>query len=161
MLYIVGQAPSRLGDGRPFTGPSGRRLIELGGFNSYEYMAARVRLFNLLEHKAERLPDGRGDRFDYESAKKEARRLARSWLLFRPETHVLACGSKVFNCFTGRRGEMYKGLALKDHDSTSVLNIWLFPHPSGASTYWNDPENVALARRFLRKRLRIADMLIE
>jgi uracil-DNA glycosylase len=161
MLYIVGQAPSRLGDGRPFSGPSGRRLIELFGFNSYEYMSARVKLLNLLDDKAQPLPDGRGDRFDYETAKQEARRLARSWLLFRPETHVLACGSKVFTCFTGQRGQMYKGTALRDYNSGSTLNIWFFPHPSGASTYWNDFQSRQRAARFLRKRLRIADMLIE
>lgn len=155
-LYIVGQAPARTGDGRPFTGLSGQRLQQLFGFNSYDYMAARVNLLNLLPDMAPPIAHGRGDHFDYDRAKQEARRLLKSWLLFTPETHVLACGTKVYKCFVGHSARPFQGTALKDRNSDSVVKLWLFPHPSGASSFWNDPKNVAEARAFARKRLRIA-----
>jgi uracil-DNA glycosylase len=156
-LYIVGQAPSRTGDGRPFTGDSGQRLLMLFGWPSYEYMAERVNLLNLLPKQQPALPGGRGDHFDYESAKREARRLRGHWHLFYPETHVICCGVKVFRCFTGQSPQQpFKGLALTHRRYETVVKCWYLPHPSGANPWYNEPELVAEARQFLRIRLRDA-----
>lgn len=153
-LYIVGQAPARTGDGRPFTGDSGKHLLRLFGWPSYEYMTLRVRLLNLLDEKQEPLPGRRGDRFNYEAAKREALRLRGHWLYFYPETHVICCGVKVFKCFTGQSPtQPFKGLALKDRRFKTVVKCWYLPHPSGANPFYNDPTLTAEAQKFLRQRL--------
>lgn len=156
-LYIVGQAPARTGDGRPFTGNSGKTLLKMFGWPSYEYMAERVHLLNLLNEKQEPLPGRRGDRFDYDAAKREALRLRGHWLIFYPETHVICCGVKVFKCFTGQSPKQpFKGLALCHRRFNTVVKLWYLPHPSGANPFYNDPTLSAQARKFLRTRLRDA-----
>jgi uracil-DNA glycosylase len=156
-LYIVGQAPARTGDGRPFTGNSGKTLLRLFGWPSYEYMASRVHLLNLLDNKQELLPGGRGDRFDYPAAKREAVRLRGHWLIFYPETHVICCGVKVFKCFTGQSPQQpFKGLALTHRRFNTVLKCWYFPHPSGANPFYNSISNHLEAQKFLKMRLRDA-----
>lgn len=156
-LYIVGQAPARTGDSRPFTGNSGKRLLRLFGWPSYEYMAARVNLLNLLNEHQPPIEHGRGDHFDYDTAKREALRLRGHWFYFYPETHVICCGVKVFKCFTGRSPKQaFKGLALTDQRFNTVVKCWYLPHPSGANPYYNDPGLSAQAAKFLRIRLRDA-----
>ena len=55
-LVICGQAPSRLGDGRAFTGPSGKRLAALFGLRDYEELSSRYDLANIFDVPAERRP---------------------------------------------------------------------------------------------------------
>lgn len=156
-LYIVGQAPARTGDGRPFTGNSGKRLLSLFGWPSYEYMATRVHLLNLLDTQQAAVMYGKGDHFDYESAKQEAKRLLGHWFIFYPETHVICCGIKVYKCFTGQHPQQpLKGLALNHRRYDTVVKCWYLPHPSGLNAFWNYSRNVEDAKRFLRERLRDA-----
>ena len=156
-LYIVGQAPARTGDGRPFTGNSGKRLLSLFGWPSYDYMAVRVNLRNLLQEKAESLPSGRGDRFDMTAGRQEAARLLGHWFIFYPETHVVACGTKVYRCFTEIGWhEPFRGVSMHHRRYDTTVKVWYLPHPSGANDFWNNPRNVAAAKRFLRERLRNA-----
>lgn len=153
-LYIVGQAPARTGDGRPFTGNSGKTLLKLFGWPSYEYMSLRIHLLNLLDEKQEPLPGRRGDRFNYEVAKREAIRLRGHWHIFYSETHVICCGVNVFKCFTGQSPKQpFKGLALNHRRFNTVVKCWYMPHPSGINPFYNDPELVAEAKQFLRQRL--------
>lgn len=156
-LYIVGQAPSRTGDGRPFTGDSGQRLLTLFGWPSYEYLAERVNLLNLLPKQQPALPGGHGDRFNYQAASIEAARLRAHWHLFYPETHVICCGVKVFRCFTGESPQhAFKGLALTHRRYETVVKCWYLPHPSGVNPFYNEPDLTTEAKRFLRARLRDA-----
>lgn len=155
-LYIVGQAPARTGDGRPFTGNSGKHLLRLFGWPSYEYMAVRVQLRNLLQEKAEPLPGGRGDRFDMTEGRREARRLLGHWFIFYPETHVIACGVKVYRCFTERLPETFHGVSMHNRRYDTTVKVWYLPHPSGANPFWNEPQSMAETRQFLRERLRNA-----
>jgi uracil-DNA glycosylase len=156
-LYIVGQAPARTGDGRPFTGNSGKTLLKMFGWPSYEYMASRVNLLNLLDKPQPPIAHGRGDHFDFDTAKREATRLRGHWHIFYPETHVICCGVKVFKCFTGQSPRQpFKGLALNHRRFKTVVKCWYLPHPSGANPFYNDPTLTAQAKRFLRARLRDA-----
>lgn len=63
---------------------------------------------------------------------------------------MIACGHNVYRAFLkdGRgRSEFYRGTPKANG------HIWCFPHPSGASQYWNDPANVDRASQFLRRLL--------
>lgn len=143
-LVFCGQAPSRLGDGRPFSGPSGTRLAKLLNLGDYERLAEQVTLVNLIDEpqdKAER----RGDVFDLVQAKVKARELMAGWSDDPEPVVVLACGHSVFRCLTGRKTELFRGRA------TIGVGVWCFPHPSGASSYWNSRGNVDKAAIFLNR----------
>jgi uracil-DNA glycosylase len=120
-------------------------------------MKLRVHLLNLLDEKQQPLPGRRGDRFDYQAAKREATRLRGHWLIFYPETHVICCGVKVFKCFTGQSPRQpFKGLALTHRSYNTVVKFWYLPHPSGANTFYNSISNHLEAQKFLKTRLRDA-----
>lgn len=150
-LVICGQAPSRVGDGRAFSGPSGKRLAALLKLEDYEALASRVTLVNLLDHPADKRSD-RGDLFDVVAARAGARRLNRQWDCDDEKVVVLACGHLVFRCLTGKRCEFFRGVRRPG------VEIWCFPHPSGASAFWNLPENTERARRFLKRLLKQRDI---
>lgn len=158
-LIICGQAPSRVGDGRPFSGPSGKRLAVLGGFRDYEHLADAVTLMNLFgspQARSQAILCGRrthaGDEFDTDLAAVEAFGVMLQWLKEEDERHiVIACGGKVFQAFTGQKREMYQGIRMAPN-----IEVWYFPHPSGASHYWNLKENRLRAANNFRKLLRRA-----
>lgn len=152
-LVICGQAPSRVGDGRAFSGPSGKRLAQLFKLEDYEALAAQVTLVNLLENPADKRSD-RGDFFDVVAARAGARRLNVEWDHDPEKIVVLACGHLVFRCLTGRKLPFFRGI------SRPGVEIWCFPHPSGASAFWNLPENRKRARRFLKRLLKRRDIVI-
>lgn len=164
-LIICGQAPSRVGDGRAFTGPSGRRLAALFGLRNYEELAAKAMLTNIFDQpaKPKRLPARRrtkysasGDEFDSEAAAGRARELLQVWKDLNDRVIVVACGHAVFQALTGRKGEFYKGRNVQL--AGTVIEVWCFPHPSGASSYWNYDENKRMAANFLRRLLNRAGM---
>lgn len=146
-LVICGQAPSRVGDGRPFSGPSGKRLAALLKLGDYEALAAQVTLVNLLEAPEDKRSD-RGDHFDVVAARAGARRLNLQWNDDPEDIVVLACGHLVFRCLTGKRVDFFRGIRRPG------VEIWAFPHPSGASAFWNFPENRKRAHRFLKRLLK-------
>lgn len=172
-LVFCGQAPSRVGDGRAFSGPSGRRLASLMGLRDYEELRSIAHLTNIFGSPQERARaiicrprrSGKrslgeqyelahaGDEFDEELATIEAFGLLLAWMKRYQDTNerivVVACGAKVFRAFTGKRKPMFRGVRL-----APGVDIWHFPHPSGASHYWNDPSNVDRASRFLKKLLK-------
>lgn len=148
-VAIVGQAPSRLGDGRPFTGPSGDRLCELLGLDrGWCQLAAKCDLVNLLTERQEKDKSGRGDNFDVAKARRLGQAMIDQWLVEGETRTVLACGKKVYFCLTGEKVDFFKGKALKS--PFGRVEIWCFPHPSGASAFWNDPANVNRVHRFLK-----------
>jgi uracil-DNA glycosylase len=154
-LVICGQAPSRIGDGRPFSGPSGKRLAALFGLEDYEELASRVTLTNIFDVIACRPKNARhaGDEFDKTTARAIGMMRVHLWARDPEHVVVLGCGANVMEALVGKAPGMYKGKALKVEPARG-LDIWHFPHPSGASHYWNDPANVDRASRFLRRFLK-------
>lgn len=152
-LVICGQAPSRVGEGRPFSGPSGKRLASLLGLTDYEDLAKQVTLVNLIQEPQEKAGN-RGDVFPVIEARAKARELTVEWISDPEKIVVLACGRWVFRCLTGRDTYLYRGI------SRLGVEIWYFPHPSGASSYWNFPENREQAARFLERLLKQRDIVM-
>lgn len=146
-LVFCGQAPSRVGDGRPFSGPSGRRLAKLLNLTDYEQLAAQVTLVNLIDRPMEKA-EHRGDPFPLVEAKARAIELMSEWIKDDEPTIVIACGHSVFRCLTGRKTELFRGRI------SMGVEVWCFPHPSGASAYWNTRGNVDRAAKFLNRLVR-------
>ena len=153
-FIFCGQAPSRIGDGRPFSGPSGRRLAALLRLRDYEHLHASVGLANIFAHPADRR-EARGDGFDEVEAAERGKELMKSWQLLYSDVVVVACGHQVYKALTGEKGIFFRG-----HRYGSV-EVWCFPHPSGASAYWNRKENITYAANFLRKLLNRSGIVIE
>lgn len=160
-LVICGQAPSRVGDGRAFSGPSGRRLASLMLLPDYEALARQVTLTNIFEvpAKAKIIACRRGkrnapgDQFDMDSAYVIGMAKMLEWAADPELVAVVACGKKVTAALGVPDLDWYKGKALKAGPVQGV-DVWAFPHPSGASTYWNDSANHDLASKFLRNLLK-------
>jgi uracil-DNA glycosylase len=150
-IHIVGQAPARSGDGRPFTGQSGTRLCELLGLINYDALSKRFILENLVNRPMQKHLNGRGDQFDAMIAQKRATLMLRTWLKSDELTPVIACGHLVFKTLTNRPKPFFKGTTIRVPGRESAIEVWNFPHPSGASAFWNDPKNVREARAFLNR----------
>ena len=150
-LVIVGQAPSRIGDGRPFSGPSGKRLAALFGLRDYEQLAASMTLINIFGNSADRR-EVRGDHFDRDRARQLGEELVELWRGHRGHVIVIACGHSVFQALTGQRGTFYQAMIFSEE--ASHIEVWCFPHPSGASSYWNEVPNRLTAANFLRRILK-------
>ena len=153
-VVILGQAPARSGDGRPFTGPSGRRLCQLMGLPHYDCLRDRFTLQNLVNRPVYQQPYGRGDTFDRLAARGRAQMLVRDWSKSEEPVAVIACGHAVFECVTKVKRPFFKGkkIALYSDDwDAKPIEVWCFPHPSGASAFWNEPKNWQAAHEFLIK----------
>ena len=155
-LIFVGQAPSRVGDGRAFSGPSGRRLAALLGLRDYEELQSQCYLANIFKVPAVRRPlparrrtrNAPGDEFDAEKARELGRHLMVDIAEMDEHVIVVACGHQVFIALTGQRAEFFKGRRVEG------VEVWCFPHPSGASQYWNYPANKLRASNFLKRLLK-------
>jgi uracil-DNA glycosylase len=149
-VMLIGQAPGRVeaGSGRPFSGPAGKRLFGwLAGvgvaehtFRRQVYMAAMTRCYPGPS------PSGHGDRRP--SAEELA--LCRGFLdrqlnLIRPEL-VLLVGGLAIEAFLGKL-KLDQAVG-KLHPKGGVCYLAL-PHPSGASTWLNQPAHQTLLRRSL------------
>jgi hypothetical protein len=72
---------------------------------------------------------------------RDARQLATGLLEIRHENWIVLCGTKVRAAFGVDDWLIW-------HQRAGYC-IGAIPHPSGRSRYWNDPDNVVAARRFL------------
>lgn len=147
-IIICGEAPSRQGDGRPFTGPSGERLVTLFGLRDYEHLASQFTLINIYQVSQEP-----GGRFEEPRAREVGQRMAADWARQPHHIAVIACGAKTFRALTGTRIRVFRGVPLRLGPAQGV-DIWHFPHPSGLSRFWNEPENVDRAALFLKRFLK-------
>ena len=137
---IVGQAPSRLGDGTPFTGPSGDRICQLLGVRNIEQVKRWFDLANVIDE-----PLTGEDRV----VKRRMASGARSILYHQPhQSSIIACGKLVWSAMGGAPGTNWYNFNIMTNGNKSML-LWLFPHPSGLSHYWNVPSNREIARCFL------------
>lgn len=149
---IIGQAPARGNDGKPpFAGASGARLAKLAGVGETgDALPEHFDLVNLNDKWQGKNKSGKGDAFNMEQARINAKRI--KWRLEHEidEAFVLLMGRKVERAFG------WAGLNYLD------TNIWLghyvilFPHPSSINPWWNDEENVVAARAILRWTLRVS-----
>lgn len=158
-LVICGQAPSRVGDGRPFTGPSGKRLAALFGLGSYEELASKYPLANIFDVPAaprklharrssnRRAP---GDQWDAIEARKRGVQKMERWAVQSELVAVLACGHNVYQALTAESRQFFEGQAFR-RGPVQGVDVWCFPHPSGASQFWNDEKNRARAAAFLKR----------
>lgn len=152
-LVIVGQAPSRLGDGRPFSGPSGKRLQQLTGLKSYEQLADAFTLENIFPFSADKLTSGRGDEYDVAVARRIGDAKMLVWSLSQKPQYVLACGHQVYKSLTGSPQILFGRRVFNYPAWGGRVVIFNFPHPSGASGFWNEPDNTRKAKHFLAKLL--------
>ena len=155
-VMIVGQAPgvTETQAGRPFNGPSGRRLFgwlaqvgwEEAAFRATQYVTAVARCY------PGKGSGGKGDRVPTRAEQKLcAPFLERELALVRPEV-VVPVGGLAVRRFLGpvRLAEVV-GKVLQDEEGHWIVPL---PHPSGASLWLNRPENqerVAQALAHMRR----------
>lgn len=141
-VLLVGEAPSRAIDHQPSLGLLREDLAELAGVeHPIEWWLLFARA-NLLPRWPGRSPGGKGDRFPREEARRRARRLRGRFGRF---SRVVLLGRRVEGAFDLRGSGWF---AWRDAFKTRVA---VAPHPSKVSRWWNDSNNVALARTFWRE----------
>jgi hypothetical protein len=141
---LVGQAPARSGDGRAFTGASGKRLCSLLEIESYDDLAHLLDMTNLIPEIQPKIQGRKGDSFDRALARRAAMRIFTHAISEGRSTVILA-GKGVGNIFLPDTNIEY----FAPYDRSS-LRCWVIPHPSGINHFWNDPTNVKKASRILR-----------
>lgn len=160
---ILGQAPSQLGDGRPFTGPSGHTLCMWAGVDTRDELLQYFDLANLMSRPLPRRP-----RTQRESTFKltEGRDAARQFLFHTRKRVKMNLGQERWNDFidSGQRIEVvalgvkvWRSFRLpggarhfERHQFEEDFAFIPFPHPSGLNHQLNDP----LFRREVRMNLR-------
>lgn len=165
-VWIVGMRPSSAhsDDGsRPVTHPKvrerlairgkiGRRLADLCELE-YEAFLDRFERRNLVDD-----PNGPWPKT---AATLRARELAKTW---PDDTAVVCLGRDVWRAFEMPPIQFFQGLDRfwTEEDKQDLRNsgtfnrtvrergvrLWLAPHPSGLSRWWNDPSNEEEARQF-------------
>lgn len=142
-VLVVGEAPNSTGGDAPLAGRAGARLADLMGLSLEEYLATfeRVNLLDAYPGSA-----GKGAQFPLLPAMVRALEL-RSGLW----THYLLCGRRVAAAFGFREDARYLRWYPLDGKHYGVV-----PHPSGIVRWYNDPQNRARARRWLRRLARRA-----
>jgi uracil-DNA glycosylase len=144
-VMIVGQAPgvTEVEAGRPFNGPSGRRLFgwlarvgwEETEFRTTQYMTAVTKCY------PGKGSGGKGDRVPTRAEQKLcAPYLERELALVRPQVIVPVGGLAVRRFLGSVRLAEVVGQFSQDEAGRWIVPL---PHPSGASLWLNRPENRA------------------
>lgn len=149
-FMTVGQAPGRHEaevTGLPFSGPAGRRLfrwLAQAGLNEAEFRATQAMTAITLCYPGPH-PAGRGDRVPTRAEQA----LCAPWLeaalaLIRPRV-LIPIGALAIGRFLGNGATMTALIGHRfEQDGRIIVPL---PHPSGASQWFNAPENkVRLAR---------------
>ncbi len=160
-ILLVGQAPgaTEVATNRPFDGPAGRRLFRWLGragfaedeFRKRHYIAAVTRCY------PGRRASGRGDR----SPSRQEQALCRPYLdaeleLIAPEL-IIPVGRLASRAFLGAKAlNEVVGSVTQDSEGRWIVPL---PHPSGASRWFNDPENAAHVDRAIRHLARLRRQL--
>ena len=135
---IVGEAPSKNEfPPTPLEGRVGRRLADCAGLTFGEYLT-RFDRTNLLGERQE--VKGKGFVFDMASARAAAWKL-RSDIMRRPATVLL--GKRVCSAFN-----LIDEYFLEQRIDGAP--VFVVPHPSGLSRWWNDVDNRMKMREFMR-----------
>jgi uracil-DNA glycosylase len=151
-IMTIGQAPgpTEAVVKRPFNAGSGRRLFEWLGeagfdeatFRAAQYMSAVTKCY------PGKSAGGHGDRVPT----KEEQALCRPWLdqeiaLVNPRL-ILPIGRLAIGLFFDTRLPLEKIIGTQTEQDGRVITP--LPHPSGASTWYNKPENRARVRQAIR-----------
>ena len=144
---IIGQAPAQGNDALPpFSGQSGARLARLAGVgDTGDVLPNYFQLINLVEYWPGKTKSGRGDLLPRDSAQAKANKILS--VLMKPGTaprFVLLIGANVSD-FMG-----FSDLPMLGGRFAGGHHFIKFPHPSGASSYWNDRTQSAIAGFILR-----------
>jgi hypothetical protein len=144
-LLLIGQAPSKSGNpDRPLEGRTAVTLAMLFGCGIDEYLCGTQR-YNVLPGWVGK--HGKGDLFPMDLAKRNARRMRYSF----GDCHVLFIGIATARMFDVRHKIMrWKRVKIADAQCGSFYAA-IIPHPSGINRWWNDKDNVAAAKQFLRR----------
>ena len=144
-LFLIGQAPGAVeGTSRkPFSRPSGKRLfrwLEMAGW-SEEAFRERCYISAVTKCFPGKHANGRGDRVPTAAE----RALCRPWLdaelaLVDPQI-VVPVGRLAINLFFDSKRPLADIVGTNKRDGGRL--VVPLPHPSGASAWTNDPENLA------------------
>ena len=144
VFMTVGQAPGRREaevTHRPFSGPAGKRLfrwLAQAGFDETHFRATQA-MTAITKCYPGPHPAGRGDRL----ASRAEQGLCASWLerelaLINPRV-VIPIGGLAIGRFTDGTRTMTEVIgSCRERDGRIVVSL---PHPSGASQWFNAPEN--------------------
>lgn len=171
---ILGQAPSRLGDGRAFTGPSGNTLVQWCGLNHRTQLEKYFELDNLLHTPMPRIEPShrnikRTNSFHRAQRVQAAKDFLNRWRAVAYQQMGGWQGVEAFQSDGGRIKVVALGRQVWDtfgHESISTLprhpdmfaegdveelfTLVRFPHPSGLNHQLNDHEFVAEVARRLK-----------
>lgn len=146
-VMIVGESPSKLGNGKPFTGPSGVRLATLLGIK-HDRLPEVAKLVNLFPTS---LPEEEGSiswsKLDAQSRARDIWRTNQQRVLHDQtgyETLVL-CGARVWEAFQLPEVEWLSSFNING------IEMWKFPHPSSLSRWWNEVERIEAAGNLLKR----------
>jgi hypothetical protein len=169
---ILGQAPSRLGDGRPFTGPSGDRLLLWAQLETRDELLKYFRLDNLLstplpQYTDIRSPGGKlrtpsigrrvakdsaqqftARQYDYLKNQLGGQRGMDDFIRAGNAVEVICLGRKVWEAFGLPNNTLYLKSYLR---SQMGLKFYRFPHPSGLNHLMNDLEFLRETSEALRR----------
>jgi len=142
---VIGEAPNRTGMlNRPIDGRCGSILAALGGVDITEFLRLFARA-NVLD--AWPGPGAsKGAQFPMVEARRGAERLATKFVRGRL---VILLGHRTAAAF-GVRDVYFAKRRI------GAADVVVMPHPSGINRWYNDPTNVARARRFMRGAVRRA-----
>ena len=169
-IMLIGQAPGLREETRrlPFQGRSGKTLmrwLRRGGFASETDVRRRVYLTSVTKcfpGKGTGGGDRRPSRREVDLCRSH---LDRQLALIRPQVILLVGGLAHDRFLPGRPldqlvGRVFDldGRALRGTPTTRPLLVPL-PHPSGASRWLNDPANVKLLDRALRRLARVVAVI--
>lgn len=155
-VMIVGQAPgiTETQVGRPFNGPSGRRLFQWlaqAGWQETEFRATQY-MTAITKCYPGKAAGGKGDRVPTRGEQKLcASFLERELFLIHPKIIVPVGGLAVRRFLRPAKLTEVVGEVLrhKNHDNEESYWIVPLPHPSGASLWLNRPENYERLARAL------------
>lgn len=136
-ILIIGEAPGPAGAGPPLDGAIGARIAEYAGVTVDEYRA--------MTYRANLLAAWPGDAWPAAVAQASAEAM----LHLMMEQRTILLGQRVAVAFGLRLAPLMTWRPLVD-DHPAYGEVAILPHPSGLNRWWNDPENRAAARRFLR-----------
>ncbi len=147
-LMLIGQAPSRaaIQQWRPFAGVGGRKLVEWLSWAGLDeptfrreiYMTAMTKCFPGPS------PSGKGDRVPSRAELALCRPFLDRQLALVDPALVILVGGLAIEAFLGR--VKLRDVVGRTFERDGRLFLPL-PHPSGVSTWLNDPANVALVRQ--------------
>lgn len=140
---LVGEAPSKNeATEAPLAGRVGRRLASLCGLSFEEYLDffERVNLLHVRQDTKEK-----GFEFDFVAATQAAHALWLSEDAFASGRTILLLGRRVARAFS-ETTEYFEGRTT----ASQGIKIYVLPHPSGVSRWWNEEANYRRAAEFMQ-----------